>query len=197
MSSGSYSKATTINPKDLLGQKKVSITKFPLSALIHGAHAMMNGASKYGPYNWRAKDVVASIYVDAAMRHLTSWFEREEIAEDSNVHHLAHALACIGILIDAMENGNLVDDRPEAKNKEVIKNLLDRLSKSIQEQTKKPPVVEGEIRLPPEKFVKTTRTVSNTSSGCQWNGNAWVWTNTGSLPIPCGEDYRSDSSGHY
>ena len=64
-------------------------------------------------------------------------------------------------------------------------------------QIKTPPVVEGEIRLPPEKFVKTTRTVSNTSSGCQWNGNAWVWTNTGSLPIPCGEDYRSDSSGHF
>jgi len=129
VSAGSFSKATTTNPKDLLGKKKVSITKFPMAGLIHGASAMMNGADKYGPYNWREKDVVASIYVDAAFRHLAAWFEREEIAEDSGVHHLGHALACAAILLDAQENGNLIDDRPNAKNPEVIKNLLSRLEK--------------------------------------------------------------------
>jgi hypothetical protein len=125
--SGSFSKATTTNPKDLLGTKKVSITKLPMAAIIHGAHAMMNGATKYGPYNWRAKDVVASIYVDAALRHLAAWFEHEEVAEDSGVHHLGHAIACAAILLDAQENGNLIDDRPEASKKEVIKELLKRL----------------------------------------------------------------------
>ena len=127
--SGSFSKATTTNPKDLLGRKKVSITKFPMAGLIHGATAMMNGAEKYGPYNWREKDVVASIYVDAAFRHLAAWFEREEIAEDSGVHHLGHALACAAILLDAQENGNLIDDRPNSKHPEVIKDLLNRLEK--------------------------------------------------------------------
>lgn len=134
--SGSFSKATTPNPKDLLGAKKVSISKFPVVALIHGAHAMMNGAEKYGPYNWREKDVQASIYVDAACRHLGAWFEREEIAEDSGVHHLGHALACVAILLDAKENGCLIDDRPSAKQPEVVKNLLDRLAKAIQGRKK-------------------------------------------------------------
>jgi len=134
---GSYSKANTTNPKDLLGVKKVSITKFPMAGLIHGAHAMMNGADKYGPYNWREKDVVASIYIDAILRHIAAWFEREENAEDSGVHHLGHVEACAAILLDAQENGNLIDDRPSAKQKEVINSLLNRLSNAIQEQRSK------------------------------------------------------------
>lgn len=137
MKNGSFSKATTANPKDLAGNKKVSITKFPMVGIIHGAHAMMNGADKYGPYNWRAKDVVASIYIDAAMRHLSAWFEREETAEDSGVHHLGHALACCAILLDAQENGNLIDDRPMSSKNEVIKNVLNRLSSVIQEYRNK------------------------------------------------------------
>lgn len=107
-----HSKALSPNPKDLLGMKKVSITKVPATALAHCAHAMMNGADKYGAYNWRDKAVYASIYVDACFRHLTAWFEGEEIATDSKVHHLGHAMACLAIILDAKETGNLIDDRP-------------------------------------------------------------------------------------
>jgi len=131
-SAGSYSRATTTNPKDLLGNKKISITKLPMVGIIHGAHAMMDGADKYGPYNWRAKDVIASIYVDAAMRHFAAWFEREETAEDSGVHHLGHAIACAAILLDALENGNLIDDRPTSNHEEVVKDLFARLTKVIE-----------------------------------------------------------------
>lgn len=73
---------------------------------------MMNGAEKYGAYNWRGNPVVAHIYVDAAMRHLLAWFDGEETAQDSGCHHLAHAMACMAILLDAKETGNLTDDRP-------------------------------------------------------------------------------------
>jgi hypothetical protein len=52
------------------------------------------------------------IYVDAAMRHLIQWIDGEEEAEDSGVHHLAHAAACCAILLDAIEGGNLIDNRP-------------------------------------------------------------------------------------
>lgn len=115
------------NPKDLLGIKKVSITKLPMVGLIHGAHAMMYGASKYGPYNWRGNAVVASIYIDATMRHLAAWFdEKEEIAKDSGVHHLGHVLANMAILLDAMETGNLMDDRPHSgKAAQVLERLND------------------------------------------------------------------------
>jgi len=126
------SKATTSNPKDLFGNKKVSITKLSPVAILHASHAMMNGADKYGPYNWRDKAVIASIYIDAAMRHLMAWFEREEVAGDSGVHHLGHAMACASILLDAQETGNLIDDRPEVNPK--YQEVLDRLSEVIQQK---------------------------------------------------------------
>lgn len=128
METGSFSKAETSNPKDLYGAEKVSITKLPPVAILHAAHAMMNGASKYGPYNWRDKKVVAGIYIDAAMRHLLSWFEGEELAEDSGVHHLGHAMACAAILLDALATGNLVDDRPgRGKFVETLQKLNDTI----------------------------------------------------------------------
>lgn len=119
------------NPKDLLGIKKVSITKLPMVGVAHGAHAMMYGAAKYGPYNWRDNAVIASIYIDASMRHLAAWFdEKEEVASDSGVHHLGHVLANMAILLDAMETGNLVDDRPkDGKFASVIARLNDVIAK--------------------------------------------------------------------
>ena len=133
---GSFSKATTPNPKDLIGMKKVSITKLPAAGIIHGAHAMMNGAAKYGPYNWREKKVQASIYIDAAMRHLMDWFEGQEIASDSGVHHLGHALACCAILLDAQENDSLIDDRPICGNPDKADALFERLRKVIEGRAK-------------------------------------------------------------
>lgn len=132
------SKATTANPKDIVGSTKVSLSKVPAVALAHCAHAMMDGARKYDPYNWRAKAVQAGIYIDAAMRHILDWLEGEEIAPDSGVHHLGHAMACCAILLDCQENGCLIDDRPVTeKSKGVASRVFDRLREEI---AKMPPV---------------------------------------------------------
>jgi len=127
------SKADTTNPKDLVGSTKVSLSKFPSVALIHGAHAMMDGARKYGPYNWRDKKVQASIYVDAALRHLADWFDGEELAEDSQVHHLGHAIACCAILLDAQATDSLIDDRPiNDRTKGAVPRVLKELQARVQ-----------------------------------------------------------------
>lgn len=115
------------NPKDRIGQAKVDFTTIPIIAELHEARAMMNGQMKYGPYNWREHTVSAKIYVAAARRHLAAWWEREEEAPDSGVHHLGHLRACAGILLDAQAHGKLIDDRP-ASNGETI-NLMDVLNK--------------------------------------------------------------------
>lgn len=103
-----------MNPKDQIGSKKVSLHLLPTAGLIHEARAMENGAAKYGPFNWReeGKKVHATVYVAACQRHLMAWLDGEEIAEDSGIHHLGHAKACLGILLDALECKNMVDDRP-------------------------------------------------------------------------------------
>ena len=101
------------NPKDLLGIKKVQLNLVPSSSIIYQALAMEDGAAKYGPSNWRKNRVIASIYIAACMRHLQAWYDAgEECAKDSKKPHLGHALACIGIIVDALETGNLLDDRP-------------------------------------------------------------------------------------
>jgi hypothetical protein len=100
------------NPKDLLGIKKPRLSFVPPAAFIYAALAMEDGARKYGPYNFREKKPQASIYVEACMRHLLSWYDGEELAEDSGKPHLGHAIACLAILIDCVETGSLIDDRP-------------------------------------------------------------------------------------
>lgn len=123
------SKAEGSNPKDIMGKKKISLTKISSVALLHCAHAMMDGAKKYDAYNWRAKDITASIYVDAAMRHLQAWFEGEEQAQDSKAHHLGHAMACCAILLDAIETRGLIDDRPVTEKSQLVYGkVLQRLA---------------------------------------------------------------------
>jgi len=100
------------NPKTTQGVKKPSLSKVPPAALAYMALAMMDGADKYGPFNWRDRKVTSSIYVDATMRHLLAWWDGEQNAKDSGYPHLAHALACLAIIVDALETGNLNDDRP-------------------------------------------------------------------------------------
>lgn len=117
------SKATTPNPKDLLGNKKVPMDAVSAVACAHEALAMLDGEIKYGYRNWRDKAVSARIYIAAAKRHIDAWSEGEEIAEDSKIHHLGHARACLGILLDAQENGNLIDDRVPGVFSQVIKKL--------------------------------------------------------------------------
>lgn len=146
-----------INPKDKIGEKKVSLTKFPAIALVHGASAMVNGADKYGPFNWRENDVVAHIYIDAAMRHLTAWFEGEETAEDSGVHHLGHALACCAILLDAQENGNLIDDRPKSqKDTGWFTQAVERISKNIKRKNNEATSNLPQVAAPPTPNKFTT-----------------------------------------
>lgn len=100
------------NPKDRIGQAKVSLSKISPIAQAHEAMAMMDGAWKYGPYNWREHSVGAMVYLDAIKRHIDLWAEREEEAPDSHVHHLGHARAGLGILLDAQAHNRMLDDRP-------------------------------------------------------------------------------------
>jgi len=102
----------TTNPKDLIGVKKVPLGLLPNTARIYGAMAMKNGAVKYGPFNWRAKKVKYTIYLDAIERHLLALRDGEDCASDSKVHHLGHIIASAAIILDAKDSNTLIDDRP-------------------------------------------------------------------------------------
>lgn len=101
------------NPKTFIGVKKLQLDLVPPSAMIALAEAMKDGAKKYGPYNWRDYPISASVYYAAALRHLFAWWDGEENARDSGVHHLHHALACLALLVDSIHLGILNDNRPK------------------------------------------------------------------------------------
>lgn len=100
------------NPKTRFGILKTPMHLVPPSAKIALAEGFSDGAVKYGPYNWREKTVSASVYVAAAQRHMDAWWDGEEVAKDSQVHHIAHAMACLAIIYDGLTIGKLNDDRP-------------------------------------------------------------------------------------
>jgi hypothetical protein len=99
------------NPKDSIGSSKIPMHLWPMEATVLGALALLDGAGKYGRSNFLVAPVRASIYYDAAMRHLGKWFAGEEVDEDSGVPHLGHVLACSAILVAAQASGTLIDDR--------------------------------------------------------------------------------------
>lgn len=101
-----------VNPKDKMAAKKPPLHLIPSPPQLLIAMAHLDGAEKYGPFNWREVPVLASVYVSAAKRHIDDWFNGVDTASDSGIHNLAHAAACINILLDATINGTLADDRP-------------------------------------------------------------------------------------
>lgn len=100
------------NPKKLYGDLKPNLALIPGSASVHMALGLEDGADKYGPFNWRDDPVEAMVYIAACKRHIDEWMDGEDFARDSGVHHLGHAIASLAILIDAMECGTLIDNRP-------------------------------------------------------------------------------------
>lgn len=102
------------NPKDLLGAKKLDLSLVPAIGIAHEAAAFVDGALKYGPYNWRDNAVQARVYIAAIRRHLDLWESGQEHTDDTGVHNLGAVRACANILLDAQMTGNLVDNRPKS-----------------------------------------------------------------------------------
>lgn len=113
------------NPKDRMATNRLDLSLFPDTAVCYGALGMTEGDSKYGGYNYRVGGVLASVYYAAARRHLAKWFNGEWADKKTGVPHLGSALACVAIIIDAVECGVLRDDRPPKAD-------LDRLLSSAE-----------------------------------------------------------------
>ena len=103
------------NPKQRYGDLKSAVQYVPPALALYAAQALGEGARKYGPYNWRDQPVEALTYVGAALRHLYAWLDGEEIDPDSKEakHHLAGAIGSLAVLVDALEGGFLIDNRPK------------------------------------------------------------------------------------
>lgn len=100
------------NPKDAIGMTKLPMHLIPGTAKAYLAVAFLEGALKYGKYNWRVAGVRASIYMDAMERHYEKFKNGEWADPVTHVPHLASIMACSAIILDADAVGKLTDDRP-------------------------------------------------------------------------------------
>ena len=115
------------NPKDAVGCKKPPMSTVSAAVMLEVGAGMLEGACKYGRHNYREAGVRSSVYYDAAMRHMMSWWEGEDIDADSGINHISKAIACLTVLRDAQMNDMVNDDRPP-KMKE---GWLDRIQTKV------------------------------------------------------------------
>jgi len=138
------------NPKDSIGSLKPALSTVSCPVLFEMGAAMTEGC-KYGRHNYRVIGVRASVYYDAAMRHIMAWWEGQDTDPDSGLSHITKAMACLMILRDAEIVGNINDDRPPALNPEWLKQAQENTTKVLKniKGRELPPYTE--VRLQQEK----------------------------------------------
>lgn len=100
------------NPKDLAALTRAPMSVVPMTVLAETGVAMVEGMLKYGRHNYRDTGVQASIYIDAALRHIFKFWEGQDLDPDSTINHITKAIASLIVLRDGFISGNVTDDRP-------------------------------------------------------------------------------------
>jgi len=108
------------NPKEAFGEAKMPLGLAPDTAITELNLAFLEGALKYGQYNWRIAGVKASTYNRAMERHRKKWWNGQDRDPSTRVRELASVMACCAILIDAEFCGKLTDDRPPRADMERV-----------------------------------------------------------------------------
>jgi hypothetical protein len=71
----------------------------PFESLFEVVEVLTLGAKKYAPDNWKYVPNAERRYVDAALRHFTSWIAGEKNDPETGKSHLAHVMCCLLFLI--------------------------------------------------------------------------------------------------
>lgn len=141
------------NPKDAVGCTKPPLHCIPTPVLYEIGMGMYEGGWKYREANWRVIGVRASVYYDAALRHLTAWWDGEDIDPQSQIHHISKVMSCLAVLRDCQmqsEHGASIDykdDRPPRSAvpmtvyEQQFRSMLDRLQREYGER--KPPYTQA------------------------------------------------------
>lgn len=133
------------NPKDAVGTKKAPLSTVSGPVMMEIGVAMLEGARKYGRHNYRVSGVRASVYYDAAMRHLMAWYEGQDLDPDSGMSHVTKAMASLAVLRDAMINDKVVDDRPPKAPEGFVEALNKKAAEIIERYPNaKAAMIEGD-----------------------------------------------------
>lgn len=137
------------NPKDLIGVSKTPFTTMSMPVFAEVGVGMLEGALKYGRHNYRSMGVRTSVYIDAAFRHIISYWEGEDIDPDSGISHISKAIASLMVLRDAEIRNKVYDDRPTGTS-----GFLIELNKKVKELLEKYPDPKAPFlaERPPDQY---------------------------------------------
>lgn len=110
----------------------------PPKALLEVARVLTFGADKYGEENWRDVENAQKRYASASLRHSFSHLDGEELDQETNYSHLAHAICCLMFKLEL----ELESKSEEGKEKE-LRELIEGKHR------------EGDSTSKPEFFGKT------------------------------------------
>ena len=124
---------------DTARQLKLKTQRVPLhlncpAGAAHEAMAMRDGYIKYGYASFLNKDVTITALdcLGAAMRHIQKLIAGQDYDPSKyGAHHAGHARAMLGIYLECMEQGRLVDDRHQSAIEgggRDISNMFDRMA---------------------------------------------------------------------
>lgn len=63
------------------------------------AEVLTFGAEKYAPNSWQNVPNASERYLDALLRHIEAYRDGEHLDQESNLHHLKHAITNIAFLL--------------------------------------------------------------------------------------------------
>jgi hypothetical protein len=82
----------------------------PQDSLRDVAAVMTHGAGRYGAHNWAGGIKYSRLY-DAALRHIGSFIQGEDLDPDTGISHIAHACCCCLMLLAMTKRKPELDDR--------------------------------------------------------------------------------------
>ena len=88
--------------KDDDGKNRLDL--IPPEAILAIGEVMSHGAKVYSPNNWQKVENFNNRYYAAALRHLLTWRDGEDVDKESNLHHLKHALCNLTFLVWGIDN---------------------------------------------------------------------------------------------
>lgn len=138
------------NPKDRAATSRLDLSLFPQTAIAYGALAFTEGDCKYGGYNWRVAGVRVSVYVAALLRHVFKYYNGEWADPKSRVPHLGNMLSCVAVIIDAYEQGKLIDDRPPVNDMAELLSQFEHIVKHLHDTYPDGPARYTAVPLPKE-----------------------------------------------
>jgi hypothetical protein len=94
------------------GRVKPRLSLLPQLALLETAKVFTYGADKYDEYNF-SQGARNTTYIDASLRHVNKYLCNNDIDDESNLYHLAHAISNLMMALD----NDLLNKTIENRNK--------------------------------------------------------------------------------